>query len=175
MKKYFGWLLVAAGIFGLSINANAAGGSLKIACFDANGAALQSQWGKKILDDIKKEQDRLSADLDTKGKAFKAAKDEYDKKKDVMDEKARAKKQKELQDMAADLEKTAQESSQRFNQDAQQVRKPLFDKMSEIVNKVGRDDHYDFIFEKGAVPFVASEKDDLTKRIASELDKAGPR
>lgn len=175
MKKYFGWLLVAAGIImGLSINANAAGGSPKIGYFDANGAAMQSQWGKKIVDDIKKEQDRLSGELDTKGKVFKAAKSEYDKKKDVMDEKAKSRKQKELQDLATELEKMASESSQKFNQDSNLARKPLFDKMTEIVNRIGKEDKYDFILEKGALHY-ASDKDDLTKRVATELDKVAPK
>jgi outer membrane protein len=175
MKKYFGWLLVAAGIFGLSLNANAAGGSLKIGYFDANAAAMQSQWGKRIADDIKKEQEKLGGELDAKGKSVKAASDEYDKKKDVMDEKARLKKQKELQDMMADLQKTANETSQKFNEERTRALKPLYDKMLEIINKIGKDDKYDYILEKGAVVFTGSDRDDLTKRVASELDRGAPR
>ncbi len=174
MKKYLGWLIVIAGIVCLSMSGNAAARDLKIGYFDANGAAVQSQWGKRIIDDIKREQERLAADLDAKGKTFKAAKEDFDKKKDVMDEKARTRKQKELQDMATDLERQAGESSQKFNQNATAAKKPLFDKMTEIVNRIGKDDKYDFIFEKGALHY-ATEKDDLTKRIAAELDKGAPR
>ncbi len=51
---------------------------------------------------------------------------------------------------------------------------PLFKKMSEIANKIGKDEKYDFIFEKNAL-VVANEKDDLTSRVVTELDKTSPK
>lgn len=175
MKKCFAWTLLAAGIiFGLTVNGFAASSNPKIGYFDANSVAAQSLWGKKVIEDLKREQERLSNALDEKGKTFKAAKDEYDKKRDVMDEKTRNRKQKELQDMAMELEKLANESSQKFNKDAADAKAPLFEKIGEIVRKIGKDEKYDFIFEKGSLHF-ASEKDDLTKRIISELDKSSPK
>jgi outer membrane protein len=174
MKMCFRLVLLAAFIVGVSANAFAAGGALKIGSFDLNGAAIESQWGKKVTEDLKKEQGRLAGELDEKGKAFKLAKDDFDKKRDVMDEKNKAKKQKELQEMATDLEKLAQESSGKLQQIANQLKKPLFDKIHEIVTKIGKDDKYDFIIEKTSLHFIGSEKDDLTKRVAAELDKSTP-
>lgn len=175
MNKYFRPVLFATAlIFGLSAVSFAAGGSPKIGYIDTNGAAMQSNWGKRVVDDIKREQEKLAADLDNKGKAFKAAKDEYDKKRDVMDEKAKTRKQKELQEMAAELEKAASEASQQFNKDAAEKRGPIGDKIREIVQKIGRDDKYDFILERSAVVF-ATDKDDITRRVASELDKSAPK
>lgn len=176
MKKLYGRVLVTAGlIIGLSAGCSfAASGSLKLGYFDANSAASQSNWGKRVIEDLKREQERLGGELDQKGKDFKTAKEDFDKKRDVMDEKTRNRKQKELQEKAAELEKLASESSNKFNQYANQTRGPLFQKISEIVNKIGKDEKYDFIFEKGSLHY-ASDKDDLTKRIAKELDKSAPK
>lgn len=175
MKKLFCLVALATGvIFGFSGNSFAASGSMKIGYVDMTAAAAQSTWGKRVMDDLRREQERLSGELDQKGKTFKAAKDEYDKKRDVMDEKAKSKKQKELQEMAGELEKMASESSQRFNKQAADARTPLFQKISEIVQKIGRDEKYDFVFEKSSLPF-ANERDDLTKRVTTELDKSAPR
>ncbi|MFZ2447387.1 MAG: OmpH family outer membrane protein [Syntrophobacteraceae bacterium] len=175
MRKLFGLVALATGIvFGFSANAVAASGSVKIGYVDINGAAAQSAWGKKVIDQLNREKERLSGDLDQKGKAYKAAREEYEKKKDVMDEKAKSRKQKEIQDMAVELERLATDASQRFNKDASDARAPLFQKIQDIVKKIGRDDKYDFILERGSLPF-ANEKDDLTKRVASELDKSAPR
>ncbi len=172
MKRFFGLIFVTALItLAFSVNSMAAGGNVKIGFFDVNAAAAQSQWGKKIIDDLKREQEKLGGDLEVKKKAFLAAKEDYDKKKDVMDEKARTRKQKELQDLAADMEKMANESTNKFNTQANEAKAPLFKKLQEIVNRIARDEKYDFIFEKTAVLF-GNEKDDLTKRIASELDKS---
>jgi outer membrane protein len=174
MKMCFRLIILAAFIVGVSSNALAAGGALKIGSFDLNGAAIESQWGKKVTEDLKREQGKLATELEEKGKIFKAAKDEFDKKRDVMDEKAKAKKGKELQEMATDLEKLAQESSGRLQQTANQLKKPLFDKIHEIVTKIGKDDKYDFIIEKTSLHYIGNDKDDLTKRVAAELDKSSP-
>lgn len=175
MKKFIGMVALATGVvFGSTAIATAASDAPKIGYVDINGAALQSQWGKKVVEQLKREQDRLSADLDQKAKTFKAAKEEYDKKRDVMDEKAKSRKQKELQDMAAELEKLASESSQQFNKQAQDVKNPLFQKITEIVQKIAKDEKYDYILEKSSLPF-ANDKYDLTKRVAGELDKSSPK
>lgn len=165
-------MLLAAFIVGVSANVFAA--EMKIGSFDLNGAAVESQWGKKVTEDLKREQGRLAGELDEKGKAFKAAKDDFDKKRDVMDEKNKAKKGKELQEMATDLEKLAQESSGKLQQYANQLKKPLFDKIHEIITRIGKDDKYDFIIEKTSLHYIGNDKYDLTKRVAAELDKSPP-
>ncbi len=171
MKKFIGVIALATGVF---LGSTVLAADNKIGYVDINGAALQSAWGKKVVDQLKKEQERLGGDLDLKAKTFKSAKEEYDKKKDVMDEKAKSKKQAELQSMAAELERLASESSQLFNKQAQEVKNPLFQKIAEIITKIGKDDKYDFIFEKSSLPF-ASDKNDLTKRVSAELDKSSPK
>jgi Skp family chaperone for outer membrane proteins len=156
------------------VNAIAAGGTLKIGYVDVTGAATQSQWGKKVTEDLKKEQERLGSAVEQKKQAFVAARDDYEKKKDAMDEKARARKQKELQDMYAELEKLATESSTKWNDQAKAVREPIFKKIMEIANKIAKDDKYDFIIEKSAL-LVGNDKDDITLRVVSELDKSAPK
>ncbi|MCE5335427.1 MAG: OmpH family outer membrane protein [Desulfobacteraceae bacterium] len=175
MKKYSGWILLIAGLMlGLSTNAFAASGSLKVGYFDANQAMVQSQWGKKVVDELKREHERVNNELEEKGKTYKAARDEYEKKRDVMDDKARNRKQKELQDMAVEMEKLANDATQKYNKRAQEVRAPLYQKVSEIVTRIGKDEKYDYILERGSLHF-ANERDDLTKKIVAELDKSSPK
>ena len=47
--------------------------------------------------------------------------------------------------------------------------------MREVANKIGRDEKYDFIIEKNSLYFEGNEKEDLTKRIAAELDKSSSK
>lgn len=171
MTKFFGFVLLAVGVaLVFCVNAVAAGGSLKIGYVDVTGAASQSQWGKKVTDDLKKEQERLGSAVEVKKQAFVTARDDYEKKKDVMDEKARTRKQKELQDMYSELEKLASESSTKWNDQAKAVREPIFKKIMEIANKIAKDEKYDFVIEKSAL-IVGNDKDDITPRVVSELDK----
>jgi len=172
MKKYSGWVFVIAGfMFAFTANAFAASGSLKIGYFDSLVAASQSQWGKKIADDLRREQQRIEKELEDKGRPWKTATEEYDKKREVMDEKTRVRKAKELADMYAELQKATAEANQSFNKRANEARQPLYQKIAEIATKMGKDEKYDYILEKQSLLF-AHEKDDLTKKVIAELDKS---
>jgi len=175
MKKFFGLVALTTGIiFGLSANSLAASGSLKIGFVDTEAAAGQSQWGKRIGEDIKRELEKLNGEIEQKAKSVKSAFEEFDKKKDVMDEKARTKKQREIQEMAGELDRLRNEARVQYNKKLNEAVNPISTKVREIVAKIGKDDKYDFILEKAAVPF-ANDKDDLTRRVSTELDKVAPR
>ncbi len=172
MKKIFGCLLLTSAftlaLYGQSF---AAGG--KIGFLDVTGAASQSNWGKKITDDLKREQERLSTAVEQKNQAFVTARDDYLKKKDVMDAKAKDHKEKQLRDMAEELQKLASESQSKWNEQKSSEMAPLFKKIVEIANKVAKDEKYDFILEKNSV-VVHNEKDDITARVVTELNKSAP-
>lgn len=172
MKRIFGvgLLAVCLTLF-FTLNALAAGGTMKIGYFDLQAAITQSETGKRFLEDMKKQEDDLTRALEDKGRTFMTAKDDYDKKKDVMDEKTRGRKEKELGDMYAELQKMRSESNSKLNEQVNIARQPIIKKVYDIANKIGRDDKYDFILEKSVLYYVGSDKEDLTRRISSELDK----
>jgi outer membrane protein len=176
MNRFFGCVLVAAGItFAFSVNAVAAGGSLKIGFFDLQEAIMQSDTGKKFNEEMKKEEANLSSAVEQKTRAFVAAKNEYEKQRDVMDQKARSRKEKELSDMYTELQKMRSESSAKLNEQVSAARAPIFQKVRDVAKKIGRDEKYDFIIEKSVLYFEGNEKEDLTKRIAVELDKSSSK
>jgi outer membrane protein len=172
MKKCL--IVLAALIIGVSANAFAAGDA-KIGYLDSQSAAIQSQWGKKIAENIKHETQKLQTELEEKSKTLKTAYDEFEKKKDVMDQKAKDKKQKELQEMFADGQKQASDASAKLQDMRAQALKPIYEKMREIVEKIGKDEKYTVILEKSNVHYIGNDKDDLTKRVAGELDKSTPK
>lgn len=178
MKKSV-WVFLFLGLFFVSSSAvwaAASSGSPKIGFFEIQMVLQQSQWGKRSNEEFKRQGEKIKADVDEKAKAYKTAKDEFDKKKDVMDEKAKTKKQKELQDMQAEGERLLSESNAKMNKLSNELSGPLVDKILEIVKKVGKDQGYDFIFERDKAGLVYSQdKDDLTKKIVDELDKVTPR
>jgi outer membrane protein len=135
-----------------------------------------SKWGKQSNDEFKVSGEKIKQEVDGKARAFKTAREEFEKKREVMDEKARNKRQKELQDMQSEGEKLIMESNAKLSKLSQELSAPLVEKIIEIVKRIGKDDKYDYIFErdKGGIVY-ANEKEDLTDRIISELDKVTPR
>lgn len=152
-----------------------AGGSAKIGYFDAQAISSQCKWVKQANEEFKKQSEVITADVNQKANAFKAAKEEYDKKSDVWDQKTKDKKQKELLGMAQEGEKMAQETNQKLGKLRSELFDPISNKMVEIVRKVARDQGYDYVFEREKAGLaVAPDKDDLTKKVLDELDKAAP-
>jgi outer membrane protein len=175
MMRRFGRLILFVAAFSLALSP-AAWAAGKVGYFEMQRVLSESKWGKKSADDFKRQQDVIKADVEAKGKAFKTAREEFDKKKDVMDDKAKAKKIKELTDMQAEGEKLLNDANQKMTKLSQDLRGPLVDKIIEIVRKIGRDEKYDMIFERETAGLVhANEKDDLTKQVIDEVDKSGPK
>lgn len=149
----------------------AAGGS-KVGYFEFQSVLAQSRVGKQSSEDFKRQSEAIKADVDQKSKGFRTAKDEFDKKRDVWDQKTREKKQKELIDMQQEVEKLFMEANQKLNKLSSELSEPIVGKVVEIVKRVGKDQGYDFVFEREkAGLFMVNEKDDLTKKIVEELDK----
>lgn len=153
----------------------AASGGTKIGYFDAQAVSSQCKWVKQANEEFKKQSEVITAEVNQKANAFKAAKDEYDKKNDVWDQKTKDKKQKDLLNMAQEGEKLAQETNQKLGKLRADLFDPISNKVVEIVRKIARDQSYDFVFEREKAGLaVAPDKDDLTKKVIEELDKVTP-
>jgi outer membrane protein len=169
-KKSMGWALLALGsIILFSTTATWAAGTPKIGVVDAVGVLQQSQWGKQATEELRKVAEKMDADLDQKQKAFGGAKEEFDKKQSVLDAKSKSKKEQELRDMQQEGQKFLMESKGKLND----LQAALAKKVHDIVEKVAKDEKYDFVFEKSSLVY-SSDKEDITKRVAAELDKLPP-
>lgn len=169
-KRHLGSMLVAAGAVLLLIASPTwAAGNPKIGVVDAVGALQQSQWGKQATEEMKKQAEKLDAELDQKQKAFAGKKEDFEKKQSVMDAKSKSQKEQELRDMQQEGQKFLMESKGKLNE----LQAALAKKVHDVVEKVAKDEKYDFVFEKTSLVYT-SEKDDITRRVAAELDKLPP-
>jgi outer membrane protein len=170
MMKNLGWVILALGaIILFSTTTTWAAGSPKIGVVDAVAALQQSNWGKAATDELKKQAEKMDADLDQRQKTFTGAKDEFDKKKDVLDAKSKSKKEQELRDMQQEGQKFLMDSKGKLND----LQAALAKKVHEVVEKLARDEKYDFVFEKSGLVYT-TDKDEITKQVAKELDKLPP-
>ena len=171
MSRFWGCVLVAGITLVFCAHAVAAGG--KIGYLDPYGAIAQSQWGKKVQEDLKKEQEQIVSAVEQKKQAFITARDDYLKKKDALDAKARDRKEKELADMMDELSKLQYDSQNKISEQQRAAIAPLSKKVVEIATKIAKDDKYDFIIDKNVL-IVPPDSGDITSRVVSELDKSGP-
>jgi outer membrane protein len=169
-ERNLGWVVLVLGaIILFSATTTWAAGSPKIGVVDAVAALQQSQWGKTATEELKKQAEKMDADLEQKQKAFAGARDEFEKKKDVLDQKSKSKKEQELRDMQQEGQKYLMDSKGKLND----LQAALAKKVHEVVEKLAKEEKYDFIFEKTGLVY-ATDKDDITKQVAKELDKLPP-
>ncbi len=168
-ERNLGWVVLALGAIILFSTTTTWAASPKIGVVDAVAALQQSQWGKAATEELKKQAEKMDADLDQKQKTFAGARDEFDKKKDVLDQKSKTKKEQELRDMQQEGQKYLMDSKGKLND----LQAALAKKVHEVVEKLAKEEKYDFIFEKTGLVY-ATDKDDITKQVAKELDKLPP-
>jgi outer membrane protein len=145
----------------------------KIGYFDIREVQSKSKWGEQIKQELTRVKDKYQGDVDAKLKAFKDKRDDFEKKKAVLDEKARTKQTQELQTLQQEAERLLRESQGEMGRQQERLIPPMNDKILEIVRSIGQKDGYDYILEKAAIAF-ATPKDDLTSRIISELNRVTP-
>jgi outer membrane protein len=148
-------------------------GSGKVGFVDIGAVQSRSRWGTMIRDEIKRETDKAKTQIEPKLQAFKEKREEFEKKRAVLDEKARAKQADDLGKMQQEAQRLIEENQRHMGQMQEQFVPPFRQKVMDVASQVARKEGYDMVMDK-AVLLYAGDKDDLTSRVISELDKVTP-
>lgn len=165
-------LFVSIFVLATTLSAFAASGG-KVGIVDVRAVQSKSRWGEMIKQELQRQKSKFQADLEQKTKAFKDKRDEFEKKKAVLDEKTRAKQTQELVGLQQEGEKLLMESQTQMTRSQEQLIPPMNEKILDIARQIGRKDGFDYVLDKSAVLYSA-DKDDLTTKVISELDKVTP-
>ena len=170
MRRFWGCLLVATGVC-LAFCSHAVASSQKVGFLDVAKVISDSSWGRQITSNLKADQEQLTSSVQRKRDEFTAARDSYMKKRDIMDAKARARKEQQLSQMAAELQKSFSDAQSKWTEQKKQAMEPLFKKMYEAADKVAKDENYDLVVDRSAL-IVTNSKDDITSKVVSELNRS---
>ncbi len=104
--------------------------------------------------------------------------DEYDKKKLILTEQARADQEKELRSLDQGIQDYR---NKKFGQNGElfqkqnEVMKPIQNKIFHVLEQIAKEDGYDFIFDKSGeiLLLYANEKNDLTQRVIARMQSFG--
>jgi outer membrane protein len=104
--------------------------------------------------------------------------DEYDKKKLILTDQARADQEKELRDLEQGI---ADYRNRKFGQNGElfqkqnEVMKPIQNKMFKILEDIAKEDGYDYVFDKSGeiLLLYANDKNDLTSKVLQRMQSFG--
>uniref|UniRef100_A0A832ED48 OmpH family outer membrane protein n=1 Tax=Desulfacinum infernum TaxID=35837 RepID=A0A832ED48_9BACT len=171
MKKPFvTMILCMLAVFVWTAPSHAA--DVKIGYFDLQAVLDRSQWGQEVKKEFNAKKAQLEAEVQAKAKEFQESRQSFEKQEKMMDEKSKKQKAQELRQKQIEGEKLLMESNAELNKLSQQLSKPIIDKIMDIVQTIGKNEKYDYIFEVQKAGLVyATEKTDLTQTVIKELDK----
>lgn len=125
--------------------------------------ALVSQWETELQ--------KLQAD-------WKRKFDDYDKKKLILTDQARAEQEKELRDLdqaVADFRNKKFGQNGELFQKQNDVMKPIQNKIFKVLDEIAKEDGYDYIFDRSGeiLLLYANEKKDLTALVIQRMQSFG--
>jgi outer membrane protein len=145
---------------------------VKIGYVDLQKAIQETSAGKKAKASLEKEFNAKKEELAKKEKDLKKMNDDLEKKKAVLTDDVRAKKQAELQQEMMKYRDLVGQSQMNIQKKEQELTKPILEKLQEVVDKVGKDGGYTVILEKSEQSVLWARKDiDLTAEVVSDFEK----
>jgi len=166
MKKIF-LLLCMCIILPVSVKAEDA---LKIATLDVQEVLYTSEAGKKASSDFETLRKSKQSILDKKGEAIDKLKDELDKQASVLSLEAKKNKENELEQMLRDYQRTAQDSQAELKKKEAEVVEAILKGIHAVAEKIGKEEGYTLILERGLVIYSKKEVD-ITDKVLKEFNK----
>ena len=153
--------------------ASPAQAEIKIGYVDLRKALQDTSAGKKAQKDLKKEYDAKKEELEKKEKDLKTMNDDLDKKKLVLSDEVKQKKQMELQQEMGKFQQTVQATQAALQKKEREMTQPILEKLQEILDKKAKADGYTVVLEKSEQSVLWAKKDiDMTDAIVKEYEKA---
>lgn len=128
--------------------------------------------GKRIKDKLKKEFESKQKILKKEEEAIRKLQKDFQKQSLVMNDKAKQKKQQEIQEKIIKLQQKTQ-GFQREIQDLEaKYKKPLFDKIKVIITSISKKSGVDITIESATAPIIyAKSEKDLTNAVIEAFNK----
>jgi len=162
----------------LALGACSAGAQSKLGHF--NSEAIMQALPEAI--DAQKSLDALvaqwEAELQKMQADWKKKFDEYDKRKLILTDQARADQERELREMD---QRIVDFRAKKFGQNGElfqkqnEVMKPIQNKIFKVLEDIARDDGYDYIFDRSGEVLLlyANDKNDLTQKVLARMQTFG--
>ena len=128
--------------------------------------------GKAVRDSLKKDFDSKQKTLKTEEEKIRKMQEGFEKQSLVMNEQAKSKREREIQDKIMQLQQQSMEFQKEIQEKEQTLKKPILERIKEVVDEVSKDAGVDMTFEISTAPIVyAKNHVDLTEKVIAKYDE----
>jgi len=142
---------------------------------DIQRVLLTVAEGKKVRQQLKASFDKKQKKLRTEEEKIKKLQSDFNKQSMVLSDKAKSKKEQDMQKMIMQLQRTSMEYQKEIQSMEQSLKKPILDRVRKIVTEVSKSAGVDLTFEISTAPLIyAKDFKDLTPKVIELYDKRHP-
>lgn len=134
----------------------------------------EAQDAQKKLDEINRQWESEGLELQQK---LQQLRDQYDAQSLLLSDTKKKEKQQEMETLYLQLQKFQKDkwdpqSGEILKKQAEFIQ-PIYDKINEVIKKIGDAEKYDFIFDtaNGGILYAGEAQTDLTEQVLAELNK----
>ena len=167
--RFLGLLSVVAA--GLTL-ANPAWAQSKVAVVDTQRAIMETEDGLRAQATLKKVFDSKQRELDKKQADLQKERADIEKQRGVLSKEALQKRIDRWQRELVQLQSVFVEYNKELQKKQNELTQPIFRKTMGIIGRLARQDGYDVVVDKQAVPYVRSDLD-LTDRVITLYNQGG--
>ena len=168
MARALGALLIT---LALALPSSAWAQSQKIAYVDLREALTKIDEGKAAQKRLKSQLSKKQKELNKQQEKVKGLKSNFEAQVAMMNEDAKRKKMKELQEELVELQQMYFAMQQELSQAEAKATKKIFDKMRKVVAEIAEEKGYDLVLEKGDSLVYGKVRYDLTDELVERYNK----
>ncbi len=163
-------VLAAMMMVGSLVGFGAHAAETKIGFVDMNKALQDTVAGKKAKAELEKEFKAKKDELTKKQTDLKKMGEDFEKKRAVLSDDVRQKKQAELQQEMMKWQESAGQAQMAMQAKEQEALKPILDKLQKAIEKVAKDQGFQMVLEKSQSVVWAQADHDLTGQVVKTFD-----
>ncbi|MEW6674841.1 MAG: OmpH family outer membrane protein [Nitrospirota bacterium] len=149
---------------------------MKIGYMDLQKVLNESEAGKKAKFDLESLIKSKQSFIDEKGRAIEKIRGDLEKQASVLSAEARKNKEEELEKLLREYQRLVQDSQAEVKKKEGELTGAIIKEMREIVEKIGEEEGYTFIFEKAEGIILYSNKDlDITDTVIKKYNESKAR
>lgn len=145
MKRLLVFLSALALIFTLTSFAQA---EVKIGVVDLFKVLNESEEGKRSIGELQKMVESRQKSLEEKQKKIQSLREEYEKKKSVLNEEARKSKEEEIERLGRELQRTAADYQVELQKKQNEMTQNMLKEIRQIINEFAQKEGYSLVIER---------------------------
>lgn len=143
---------------------------------DVQKVLITVNQGTAVRDQLKKSFDEKQSILKKEEEAIKKLQDDYAKKASVINDKEKAKKEREIQEKIIAIQQKTSTFQKEIQDMEQKLKTPILERVKTIVDEVSKAADVDLVYESATAPILyAKTEKDLTDEVVKSYNKKFPK